>query len=131
MMAITSSDIRWLRHALIQAEQAPHAQWRVGAVIVRGGNILGTGFNRYRNDPSQVELSGVSYHAEAAAIRKAGDIRGATLYVARVTRSGDLGSSRPCARCQALLAHSEIDTVVWTTPTGLNKLRVRALTAVA
>ena len=94
MAAITSSDIRWLRMALLQAEQAPHAQWRVGAALIRGGSLLSTGFNRYRNDPARVELSGVSYHAEAVALRKAGDSQGATLYVARVTRGGELGNAK-------------------------------------
>lgn len=127
MLPITSSDIRWLRLALTQAEQAPHAQWRVGAALIRGGSVLSTGFNRYRNSPAQVELDGVSYHAEDAAIRKAGNSKGATLYVARVTRSGRLGYARPCERCQELLLLNEVHTVVWTTPFGLEKDRVSAL----
>lgn len=127
MAAISSSDIRWLNRAITQAEQAPHEQWRVGAVLVKGGSLLSVGFNRYRNDPSQVELSGVSYHAEAVAIRKAGYVEGATLYVARVTRSGDLGSAKPCARCQSLLEKHGVHTVVWTTPDGLLKQRARQL----
>lgn len=131
MALITSSDIRWLNRALTQAEQAPHEQWRVGAVLVRGGRLLSVGFNRYRNDPSQVDLAGVSYHAEAVAIRKAGFTEGATLYVARVTRSGDLGSAKPCARCQRLIAHHGVHTVVWTTPDGLLKSRGHSLSLVA
>jgi tRNA(Arg) A34 adenosine deaminase TadA len=127
MIQITASDIRWLRLALVQAEQAPHAQWRVGAALVRGGSILSTGFNRYRNSPAQVELSGVSYHAEEAAIRKAGNVKGATLYVARITRSGALGTAKPCERCQELLWNSGVHTVVWTTPKGLMKDRLSVL----
>jgi len=124
MTPITSSDIRWIRSALLQAEQAPHAQWRVGSVLVRGGSVLSTGFNRYRNDPAQVELSGVSYHAEAVVLRRTSAARGATLYVARVRRNGSLGASKPCARCQAALVAAGVHTVVWTTPYGLQKARV-------
>lgn len=131
MAAISSSDMRWLNRAITQAELAPHEQWRVGAVLVRGGSLLSVGFNRYRNDPSQVELAGVSYHAEAVALRKAGISEGATLYVARVTRSGDLGSAKPCSRCQALLERHGVHTVVWTTPHGLFKQRARHLTLTA
>ena len=127
MLPITSSDIRWLRLALAQAEQAPHAQWRVGAALIRGGSVLSTGFNPYRNSPAQVELDGVSYHAEDAAIRKAGDPKGATLFVARVTRSGRLGYARPCERCQELLMLNEVHTVVWTTPFGLEKARCSSM----
>ena len=127
MIQITASDIRWLRLALLQAEQAPHDQWRVGAALVRGGSVLSTGFNRYRNSPAQVELGGVSYHAEEATIRKAGNVKGATLYVARVTRSGNLGTAKPCVRCQELLMESGVHTVVWTTPYGLQKARAFTL----
>ena len=127
MALITASDIRWLSRAISQAEQAPHEQWRVGAALVKGGRLLSVGFNRYRNDPSQVDLSGVSYHAEAVAIRRAGFSEGATLYVARVTRSGDMGSAKPCARCQLLLSQHGVHTVVWSTPVGVGKSRVRAL----
>ena len=127
-MLITSSDMRWLNRAIKQAEQAPHDQWRVGAVLVRGGSAISVGFNRYRNDPSIVDLAGVSYHAEAVAIRRAGDsCEGATLYVARVTRRGFLGTARPCESCQEALHEAGINTVMWTTPTGLHKVRARSL----
>ena len=127
MLRITSSDIRGIRLALGQAEKAPHDQWRVGAILMRGGSVLSTGYNRYRNSPAQVDLDGVSYHAEDVAIRKAGNVKGATLYVARITRHGFLGVAKPCERCQGLLLANEVHTVVWTTPYGLQKMRVMAL----
>jgi tRNA(Arg) A34 adenosine deaminase TadA len=128
-MQIKGSDIRWLRLAILQAEQAPHAQWRVGAVLVRGGSVLSSGFNRYRNDPSLVELDGVSYHAEEAAIRRAGDPDGATLYVARIKRDGDLGMAKPCQKCQQIILDTGVHTVVWSTSEGLSKERTPALCA--
>lgn len=127
MLRITSSDIRGIRLALGQAEKAPHDQWRVGAILMRGGSVLSTGYNRYRNSPAQVELDGVSYHAEDVAIRKAGNVKGATLYVARITRRGYLGIAKPCARCQDLLMEHDIHKVVWTTPYGLQKARAITL----
>lgn len=121
---ITASDIRWLRLALMQAEKAPHAKWRVGAAIVRGGSVVGKGFNKYRNNPALVHHDGVSYHAEAVALRRAGENAiGATLYVARMTLSGNLGLAKPCERCQPLLVEQGIHTVVWTTSSGLHKAR--------
>lgn len=129
MLTITSSDIRWLRNALLQADQAPHNRWRVGAVLVRRGCVLATGYNRYRNNPSQVDIGDVSYHAEEVALRRAGDAEGATIYVARITRSGELGIAKPCARCSADLADAGVANVVWTTPYGLEKARVRDLLA--
>lgn len=121
---ITASDIRWLRLALVQAEKAPHSKWRVGAAVVRGGSVVGKGFNKYRNDPAFVQHDGVSYHAEAVALRRAGENAvGATLYVARVTLSGNLGLAKPCERCQALIAEHGIHSVAWSTSSGLHKAR--------
>lgn len=128
-MQIKGSDIRWLRLAILQAEQAPHAQWRVGAVLVKGGSVLSSGFNRYRNDPSLVNLHEVSYHAEEAAIRRAGDPYGATLYVARIKRGGDLGMAKPCQKCQQIIIGNGVHTVVWSTSDGLFKERTSALCA--
>lgn len=121
MARLSAADVRWIEHAIRQAEQSGHDQWKVGAVLVRGGAFLAGGCNRYRNDPSVVGADGVSYHAEAVAIRKAGDVQGATLYVARLTRGGALGLSMPCHRCQSLIEETGIRTVVWTTENGIVK----------
>jgi tRNA(Arg) A34 adenosine deaminase TadA len=112
---LSAGDKRWLQVALKQAEAAPHSQWRVGAAIVRGGSLLSVGHNRYRNSPSQVDLEGVSYHAEEVALRRAGDPEGGTIYVARITRSGKLGMARPCKQCQLRLLNSGIRYFVYTT----------------
>jgi len=125
MIEISASDLRWLAKASQLAATAPHEKWRVGAVIVSSGRVLSTGVNRYRNHPSKVmSLDGVSYHAEQVAIRRAGDVAGATIYVARITKSGYVGMAMPCARCQELLDNHGIHTAVWTTPTGWGKMRV-------
>jgi tRNA(Arg) A34 adenosine deaminase TadA len=125
MPALSVSDFRWLAVATAQASNALHDKWRVGAVIVGGGRVLGVGFNRYRNDPSQVELNGVSYHAEQVAIRRAGDVRGATIYVARITKSGYIGMAKPCPNCQELLMENGIHRAVWTETDGWGKSRLR------
>lgn len=125
MPTLSASDLRWLAVATAQASLAPHDKWRVGAVIVGGGRVLGMGFNRYRNDPSQVTLEGVSYHAEQVAIRRAGDVRGATIYVARITKSGYISMAKPCASCQELLLENGIHRAVWTEMDGWGKARLR------
>ena len=121
---LSGTELKWLSYAVDECELASHSQWRVGAVIVKGGRVLSTGVNRYRNKPDQVDLAGVSYHAEEVAIRKAGDVRGATIYVGRITRSGRIGSAKPCVRCQALLLENGVSTAIWTEPYGWGKSRV-------
>lgn len=124
MLHISMSDVRWMRLATLQAESAPHPQWRVGALLVRGGSVLAAGSNRYRNHPAQVALGDVSYHAEEVVLRRAGNPQGATLYVARVTRSGLLGLARPCESCSGLLAAAGVHTVVWTHAGGMEGARL-------
>lgn len=121
---ITAYEQRWLDSAVNLTSLAKHEQWRVGALLVKGGRVLSMGVNRYRNHPSKVGIEGVSYHAEEVALKRAGDARGATIYVARVTRSGIMGLARPCERCQELLAEHGVHTAVWTTPTGYGKSRI-------
>lgn len=127
MSEITAYDLRWLNRATKISASSTHHQWRVGAVLVKGGRVLGTGSNRYRNNPAQVSLGGVSYHAEAVALAKSGDVEGATIYVARVTRSGLIGLAKPCDMCQELLHEHGVHTAVWTTPDGWGKERLRSL----
>ncbi len=112
-----------MRLALKQAHQAPHDKWRVGAVLVKGGSLISTGFNRYRNNPAIVQIDDVSYHAEEVCLMKAGDPRGATIYVARVTKSGVTGMAKPCEKCQELLLEHGVRSVVYTTTDGVVKLR--------
>lgn len=95
-----------------------------GAVVVKSGRVLGTGFNRDRNhpriiDPKRIKID-CSFHAEEVAIRDAGkNIKGAKIYVARVNRHGDDRDSRPCPKCLALIQLSGIKKIIYTSEKGV------------
>lgn len=95
-----------------------------GAVVVKGGRVMGTGFNKDRNHPAIVSPEHIktdcSYHAEEVAIREAGEnnLRGAIIYVARVNKSGYDRDSAPCPKCSALIEKAGIKRVVYTTEAG-------------
>lgn len=94
-----------------------------GAVVVRGGRVLGTGCNRSRNHPSIVSPEHIktkcSIHAEESAIKDANyDVRGAILYVARINKNGEDRDSKPCPRCLNLIKESGIKRVIYTTNSG-------------
>ena len=94
-----------------------------GAVVVKSGRVLGTGWNKNRNHPTIVSpehiKSDCSYHAEEVAIREAGDdLKGAILYVARVNKHGEDRNSKPCPKCRRLINESGIKRVVYTTELG-------------
>lgn len=71
----------------------------VGCVIVRDGGVIGTGFHGRYGD----------IHAEVAALRDAGDARGATAYVT-LEPCTHHGKQPPC--CEALIA-AGVKRVVW------------------
>lgn len=92
---------------------------RHGAVVVKNGNVVGMGYNKFRNDPDQVSPEHIktdcSYHAEFVAIRQAGvNTKGATLYVARVNSKGLDRYSEPCNNCKQVIKVAEIKKVVYT-----------------
>lgn len=68
-----AADEKWMRRAIALARRGrPHPNPHVGAVVVRGGRIVGEGYHRRR---------GLA-HAEAVALSRAGArARGGTLFV--------------------------------------------------
>jgi deoxycytidylate deaminase len=92
---------------------------RHGAIVVKSGRVLGTGYNKNKNNPMQVSPEHIkthcSRHAEVEAIRDAGfAVDGAILYVARVNRQGKTLNSKPCNYCQAVIESTQIKKVIYT-----------------
>lgn len=88
-----------------------------GAVAVRGGRVVGVGVNSYQNDFRLFDILpfNKSVHAEQAVLRAIGDnARGATMYVARVSKQGEEKMSKPCAMCQTEMREAGIRRVVYT-----------------
>lgn len=102
--APTDDDLRFMRAALDEAACAYAAgEVPVGAVVVRGGEIVGRGWNHPigGHDPTA--------HAEVSALRDAacrlGNYRlpGCELYV----------TLEPCAMCAGAIQHARLARVVW------------------
>lgn len=119
---VTAGDLRWLRNAMRAALDSVGG-YRLGAVAVRGGSVLGRGANRHRNDPlatGTLDREAWSVHAEQACLRgiRSGRARGGTLYVARLSPAGRPRLARPCGVCAAVARSAGINKVVYTTNGG-------------
>ena len=95
------------------------ARQKHGAVIVKSGRVLGTGFNKDTNNPFTVSPEHIkthcSRHAEIEAMRDANwNVKGAVLYVARVNKQGKDRYSKPCGYCQTAIAETKIKKVIYT-----------------
>ncbi len=88
---------RYLEIALKLTGNSNAKHQRMAALVVRGGAIFGSGFNRNYD------------HAEKRALRPYEDYSGATIYVMRHNR----GCSRPCNSCQQLIINAGIKRAVY------------------
>jgi len=89
-----------------------------GSVIVKGGRVISTGINKERSHPRIVSAEHIkkhcSVHAEIDAIKKAKNVSGATIYVARINKRGQQRDSRPCSSCLESIRRNGIKKIVYT-----------------
>ena len=97
-------DRDWMRLALVEAEAAAReGEVPVGALVVRGEEVLGRGHNRREGTGDPLA------HAELLALREAAGrvtgwrLLGATMYV----------TLEPCAMCAGALVNSRIERLVF------------------
>ena len=124
-------DVMYLKIASLIAGQSYCTKRHVGAIIVKDGAIISTGFNgtisgfenvcEYRNEAGELKTKSDVLHAEANAITKVAcstiSTEGATIYV----------TCSPCIECAKLIIQSKIARVVYNTmfskPEGLELLQ--------
>jgi len=100
----SQDDLRWMQYALNLARQAAaEEEVPVGAVLVRGDELLAEGWNQ------PIGNSDPTAHAEIqtlrAAAEKVGNYRlpGSTLYV----------TLEPCPMCAGAIVHARVERVVF------------------
>ena len=101
---MADEDVSFMREALtLAAEAAAAGEVPVGAVVVKGGRVIGRGYNR------PISTADPTAHAEVIALREAaaaeGNYRlpGCELYV----------TLEPCAMCVGAMLHARLARVVY------------------
>lgn len=109
------------KNLAVNHEYDHNIEFKLCAVLVRGGNVISVGFNQRKTNAfvehytDRVRGSGrnffISTHAEMHAVLQARaktDLRGSKIFVVRIRPEGShlgqmLGHARPCAICQDVL----------------------------
>lgn len=103
-----------LQLAVTQAHKSP-MNYRHGAVIWKGKNILGTGYNFPIAPPTNADKRRFSIHSERDCLKglRADAIYNSELLCVRVQPNGSLGSSKPCRGCMKLLKRKGVKNAYW------------------
>jgi tRNA(Arg) A34 adenosine deaminase TadA len=98
---------------------------KMAAVIARRKKVISVGLNSFKTDPLQSRFSphplAICKHAEIDAIKNAlkakkrHELRGSTIFVARVARNGAPALAKPCDGCRKALKAYGISQAFWTT----------------
>ena len=113
----SKGTVRFFDAAIEQAYKST-CKKRHGAVIVKGGSIISTGYNKHRNRAELIDVedlpNGVTVHAEVDALKKTKNPSGCTIYVVRIDRKGHIQMSKPCYNCWQVLTNSGIERIKYT-----------------
>ena len=127
---MTTKDKKFLKVAKAVSQTSDFFRIHIGAVIVKKNRIISVGCNLLKTHPIQKKYDvyrGIDedcirhrLHAEMACILAAKeDLSGATIYIYRENRNGELGMCRPCCACYQMIKDSGISRMVYTTTNGI------------
>lgn len=117
-------ELRFLKNAKKASLNSNHHLHSIGCTLVKGGRIIGTGFNILKTSPRSPNRF-FSIHAEVKAILSAKtDITGATAYIFRQTKDGTMALARPCQSCFDFLISHGIKNIVYSSEGYFKKEKI-------
>jgi len=122
-------DYRHLDIARLASYHSNATSFKLGAVIAKGKRVIGIGFNNVRKTHPSSNTPYQKIHAEFAAILNANgaNLQGSTIYVYREGKKGKQLISKPCPNCQKLILAAGIKYVIYTSPSGYQKISTKEL----
>lgn len=127
----TKREIQYFDTAKEFSKYSNHDKYSLGAVIVKDGKILSSGFNNKKSHPLQKKYNKFRgfkndhlnhfLHAEIHALSKVQDknLSGSQIFVYRNMKDGNNGMSRPCKGCMQAIKDFGITDVYYSTENGL------------
>lgn len=88
-------------------------RFRIAAMIVKSGRVLGADVNMYKITPS-TPPNRLSTHAEIRVLKNTKNTDGATLFVARLKSDDTTSIAKPCAWCLHSILDAGINKVIFT-----------------
>ena len=120
-MVITKRHRRHLDLAKRIAHSSDFHEYRHGAVLARGKSVVNVSTNKngYKSWAQRFrrrDEGHATHHAELGCILGVDRsiTQGATVYVARIGKQGDLRLSKPCPMCEAAMRHVGVREVIYT-----------------
>lgn len=121
MNEISERDNRFMSLAQKTAELSLELEYRFGAVITDGSQIVSIACNSNKTHPHIFWRNKYDHkyrfarlHAEARAIIRAKtNLKGCTIYIYRARNLGDAGNSFPCRQCFSMIEDVGIRRVVY------------------
>ena len=120
-MFISNRQRRHIKLAQRVASQSDFCDYRHGAVLAKGNRVLNTSANKnsyklWAQRFRRRDRGHATHHAELGCILGVDRsvTQGATVYVARISKSGDTRLSKPCPMCESAMRHVGIKKVVYT-----------------
>ena len=117
--------LRYIDLAKNVAHNSDYGKLRHGAILVKGGSIINTCFNKDKfcsfagkfRDPNS---GPATIHAELGCVLGlARDVTsGGDIFVCRINKIGELRNSKPCIMCHQVMKHVGIKRVYYTTNEG-------------
>ena len=112
---------RYMQLAKNVAEQSTYGKLKHGAILVKGGSVLNTAYNKdkftaFGNRFRKEGLGPATHHAEIGCLLglDRSKTEGSTIYVVRINRHGQFRLSKPCSMCHDIMKHCGVKRVVYT-----------------
>lgn len=118
------------KHAIKIAQTSIWYPYKLGAVVVRQGKVIGRGANGIRKHGySHIYNFPMTLHAEAAAILNTPKhlLEGSDLYVVRISKNNEVRMSKPCDCCITLAKMVGIKNVHYSTHNDYETLDMKGI----